>query len=503
MYYVIVDLEWNQYHNPMWTPTARNGVVMHEEIIQIGAVKTDETMTPVDTFNIFVRLGGRRRLDRYVKKLTGINEHDIASGEDFPVAAEMFAAWIKDADAIFSWGQDDRRVFLNNLSFHNIEAPACAWYDAQRIYASQNPSHGGLALKNCAEECGIRVKLSLHNALNDAVLTSACMAKLDMEKGLREYEKPRKQSSSGSLAPIASAHTHRHNTRRGAWEEACSSLLHCPRCMQALKWTSEERGSMDRFYKNAACPEHGEFIIRGEFQGIKTQVLKLSFFENDEQTRQMVEQELNPVKKSRRRRRAKKNADTVEVVSTEDMLSKAIAFAADAHKEQLLEPGTSPYIVHPMEAAAIASTMTDDTALIAAAVLHDVLTMRPDISADTLRAKFGDHIASLVESEASSSISLDGSSALSEDTSEEELIILLSDMLSGLRAIYRSHEAGGEAFWEKMGPEFKAAFAARSKSMLKALKPLSAFSAYKEYSRLVSALFAKPRKTKEKTPKHE
>ena len=213
------------------------------------------------------------------------------------------------------------------------------------------------------------------------------------------------------------------------------------------------------FYKNAACPEHGEFIIRGEFQGIKTQVLKLSFFENDEQTRQMVEQELNPVKKSRRRRRTKKNPDTVEVVSTEDILSKAIAFAADAHKEQQLEPGTSPYIVHPMEVAAIASTMTDDTALIAAAVLHDVLTMRPDISADTLRAKFGDHIASLVESEASSSISLDcGSScAMPADTSEEELIILLSDMLSGLRAMYRSHETGGEAFWEKMWPDFKAA----------------------------------------------
>ena len=49
MFYVMLDLEWNQYHNPMWTPTSREGVIMHEEIIQIGAVKTDETLTPVDT----------------------------------------------------------------------------------------------------------------------------------------------------------------------------------------------------------------------------------------------------------------------------------------------------------------------------------------------------------------------------------------------------------------------------------------------------------------------
>ena len=67
MYYVVIDLEWNQYHNPLRTPTSRSGVKMHEEIIQIGAIKTDHQMNPVDTFRMFIRLGGGRRLDKYVK----------------------------------------------------------------------------------------------------------------------------------------------------------------------------------------------------------------------------------------------------------------------------------------------------------------------------------------------------------------------------------------------------------------------------------------------------
>ena len=489
MYYVVIDFEWNQYHNPLWTPTNRNGVIMHEEIIQIGAVKTEHDMTPVDTFNVFVRLGGRRRLDRYVKKLTGINESMLLSGEDFPMAAEMFGEWISDVDAIFSWGQDDRRVFLNNLAYHNLEAPTCAWYDAQKLYARQNPQHGGMALKNIADEAGIRVNLGLHNAMNDAILTSACMSKLDLEEGIREYDAPVKLPASGLPKPISTARTHRHNSAEAAWDEACASLMHCPRCMQAMSWLDGEKGDMERWYKTAQCPDHGKFIVRGEFLGVKVKTLKLSFFEDSLELESAIDKELGiappAAKKTRRRRRGgKKKQDAVAAVSPVEMLPKAIAYAANKHAEQLLLPGTSPYIVHPMEVCQILSTMTDDSALLSAAMLHDVLNLCPDVSAEELRSEFGDHVCALVE----------GMNEVGKDSDSEQLMLKLSDMLSGLRNVKRQSEKAGEDFWKDMGEEQKNELRENCLKHEKLFAPLGNAAALTEYKKLVSSLFKPKRK---------
>ncbi|MBQ9409661.1 MAG: HD domain-containing protein [Clostridia bacterium] len=483
MYYVVIDLEWNQYHNPLWTPTSRSGVIMHEEIIQIGAVKTDKNMLPVDTFNIYVRLGGRRRLDRYVKKLTGIDERMLLSGEDFPVAADMFASWLSDVDAIFSWGQDDRRVFLNNLSFYGLDAPACAWYDAQKIYAFQNPQHGAMALKNIAQEAGIRVNLSLHNAMNDAILTSACMQKLDIAGGIHEYDKPRQLPPSGLPKPISSARTHRHDSQQGAWDEACASLMHCPRCMKAMTWEEGEKGTPEHFYKLADCPDHGRFVIKGEFLGVKIKTLKLSFYEADEAILSAIDKELAPAQPKKRSRRRKKKTDTVQVLSADEMLAKAIDFAAKKHMGQLLLPGSSPYIVHLMEVTQIVSTMSDDSALLSAAMLHDVLTMCPEVSADELRREFGDHVCDLVESMNDA-----------EDAGSEQLMLRLADALSGLRSVKRQCDAAGDAFWKDMPGEAVTELKNQLKAVEKSCAALKGESAYQEYHRLVNAVTGKTAK---------
>ena len=55
------------------------------------------------------------------------------------------------------------------------------------------------------------------------------------------------------------------------------------------------------------------------------------------------------------------------------MLNKAIQFAANAHAGQLRKGTRLPYILHPMEAAVIVSSMTQDLELISAALLHDTI----------------------------------------------------------------------------------------------------------------------------------
>ena len=55
----------------------------------------------------------------------------------------------------------------------------------------------------------------------------------------------------------------------------------------------------------------------------------------------------------------------------------------------------SPYILHPLEAAVIVGTMTDDQNLIAAAVLHDVVE-DAGVTIEEIEAKFGKRVRELV-----------------------------------------------------------------------------------------------------------
>ena len=510
MFYVVIDLEWNQYHNPLRTPTSRSGVKMHEEIIQIGAIKTDHNMNPVDTFSLYVRLGGGRRLDRYVKKLTHISDYDIARGEDLSMAASEFSDWLKDVDAIFSWGPDDRRVFLNNLAFYDLPAPACAWYDAQKIYASQVPEHGGLALKTVAEAMNVHVNLTLHDAMNDAILTAFCMSKLDMEAGIREYAHRPAADADPNRAPqpIHTAKTHRHVNQQAAWEEACNSLLRCPECMQNLEWTGDEKGTIERFYKTARCENHGEYVVRGEFGGDKMVSLKLSFFKPAPDVLEMVQKETEPAApaaKRRRRRRRKKSADEAAamLLSPDELLARAISFAAEAHKSQTRKGGSIPYIVHPMEASAIVATMTDDAALIAAAVLHDTVEDCEGVTVEGIEKSFGSHVAELVAFE---SHPTDDQLSWREnrqafldrlkDADEEQMILSLGDKLSNMRAISRDYAVLKNELWKRFHQTDKREHAWYYRSLAQALLPISRFAAYQEFAKLVKNVFGTPRQTK-------
>ena len=54
-------------------------------------------------------------------------------------------------------------------------------------------------------------------------------------------------------------------------------------------------------------------------------------------------------------------------------LDDAIEFATKKHTEQTRKRENTPYILHPLEAAAIVGTLTSDDEVLAAAVLHDTV----------------------------------------------------------------------------------------------------------------------------------
>lgn len=182
------------------------------------------------------------------------------------------------------------------------------------------------------------------------------------------------------------------------------------------------------------------------------------------------------------------------------MVEKAIIFAAKAHKGTFRKSTNIPYIVHPMEAGAIAASVTDDEKLIAAAILHDTLE-DTDTTPEDIRREFGDEVLRLIESD-------------SEDKREElppeetwkmrkeetidylrnradkkEKIIALSDKLSNIRAIYRDYQTIGDALWDRFNQKDKNEHAWYYKSFIETLSELKGTAAYEEYCELAVKIF--------------
>ena len=133
------------------------------------------------------------------------------------------------------------------------------------------------------------------------------------------------------------------------------------------------------------------------------------------------------------------------------LFSQAIAFAAQMHEGTVRKGTDIPYIVHPMEAAAIAATITTDQSVLAAAVLHDVIE-DCGVSEAELERRFGRTVTDLVLSE--TQLHHGDPRETWESRKREALmrieagdrrvkILALSDKLSNMRAISRDYRRLG------------------------------------------------------------
>ena len=179
-----------------------------------------------------------------------------------------------------------------------------------------------------------------------------------------------------------------------------------------------------------------------------------------------------------------------------NLITQATVFAASAHDRQIRKGGGLPYILHPMEAAAIVATMTDDQILIAAALLHDILEDTP-ITYDELAVRFGSQIADIVQIETE-----DKSKSWAERKGHtiETLpgqpahikIVMLGDKLSNLRSTYNDYLRIGDRLWERFRMKDKNMQGWYYLGMLKGFQSIDHFPAYQEYLTLARRIFGEP-----------
>ena len=182
------------------------------------------------------------------------------------------------------------------------------------------------------------------------------------------------------------------------------------------------------------------------------------------------------------------------------ILDKAIIFATQAHAGTYRKGTQIPYILHPLEAAAIAATMTNDVEVIAAAALHDTVE-DTNVSLEDITREFGARISALVASESEDKQTHRPASEtwqerkqatidhLNSTATLEENIITLSDKLSNIRAIWRDYQNVGEALWERFNQNDKAKHGWYYNSVADALIDLKGYPAWQEYRSLVDKVF--------------
>lgn len=185
-----------------------------------------------------------------------------------------------------------------------------------------------------------------------------------------------------------------------------------------------------------------------------------------------------------------------------ELVSEAIAFAVKAHDGMRRKKSEAPYILHPMEAAVIVGTMTDDQNLIAAAALHDVVE-DANITIDEIEEKFGKRVRELVESETEDKradlppestwrIRKEESLAVLKNTEDiGVLMVWLGDKLANMRAIYRDFKAEGVSMWQRFNQKDPDEQAWYYRSIVKLTERLSDTSAWLEYKALTELVFGK------------
>lgn len=173
---VVIDLEMNPVSKNLKSIRAE----LPREVIEIGAIRVDETNTIVDEFHCFVRPGFNDDIAPHITKLTGIRYCDVVDAVLFEEAIKRLENWIgyDSGTVMYSWSDSDYRQMVLECRYKGITYPKnmVDWVDFQSEYYETMELESNcrqLSLHKAAEQFGIVMdEKKKHSALYDAEITT-------------------------------------------------------------------------------------------------------------------------------------------------------------------------------------------------------------------------------------------------------------------------------------------------------------------------------------------
>lgn len=266
MNYIVLDMEWNQGYPGQIVCIRDTRRALTGEIIQIGAVKLDESFRIVDRYVRQVRPIFYPKLHHRVKELTKITPDELKNAEPFTNVFPDFLAWCGEPFCFLIWGLDDIAILRQNLEANDIVAPheteaphEFEWFNLQTIYNRQIGSENRqTALQTACETLHIEQELPLHNALNDAEYTARICERMDMAAGIAYC---REQKQNGTPNGKKKAHYYGFSTPEEALDFARNTDNTCPFCQKELSLSGRYvRKYVNQYAALRLCEEHGCFV---------------------------------------------------------------------------------------------------------------------------------------------------------------------------------------------------------------------------------------------------
>lgn len=264
MNYVILDLEWDSV---FYKPQKR----FINQILQIGAVKLDDSFNLVDTFEATVRSEISKKVTGRFAKLTGITSEIMRAGMPFKEAVLSYNKWVGEGTVTMTWSNSDLYTILENEEtlLKDVHFKIENYLDLQVFIQNEMRLHGyddknQISLETAAEKLNIKTDgIDFHTAKDDslvcAYLLKKCYNKERFVSLIKDTSNPeflkRLKFKSYSISKINDKHVDKKQL-----------VFKCPECgkkaNQVSKWKYQNRW----FWANFTCACGKKFCGRVSFK---------------------------------------------------------------------------------------------------------------------------------------------------------------------------------------------------------------------------------------------
>ena len=316
MNYIVFDLEWNQSN----TGREKEVEKIPFEIIEIGAVKIDDTCVTTGEFHELIRPQVYREMHHITGKLIQLNMKELEKGENFPKTMKTFLDWCGDEEYLFcTWGSLDLMELQRNMKYYEMtplsDGPI-AYLDVQKLFSiAYEDGKKRRSLEFAIDFLEIEKDIPFHRAFTDAYYTGKILTEI-MEHhrsvlknvSFDVFHPPvdRKSEVKIQFDTYMKYISRSFASKSEAFRDSEVISTKCYLCHRNLKkkipWFAV---SLKNYYAVAYCEEHG--YLKGKIRVNKTEdgrvyIVKTTKFISEEDVK-VLEARRSHVKETHKRRK--------------------------------------------------------------------------------------------------------------------------------------------------------------------------------------------------------
>ncbi|MFD0590058.1 exonuclease domain-containing protein [Paenibacillus sp. GCM10027627] len=177
MNYIVLDIEFNGRKFASDLPM---------EVIEIGAVRLDAELQPIDEFTAFIKPVYFAKLNSFIQKKTGIPQQSIDTADRFPKVIKSFLEWLgKSEDLLLvTWGGEDLKRIVLDTRMHTLDDAywlSTPYFDLLKGFLRVRGLTNDVSVEAALAYVGLSSEGSAHRALDDARMTADIFRKVFAE----------------------------------------------------------------------------------------------------------------------------------------------------------------------------------------------------------------------------------------------------------------------------------------------------------------------------------